>query len=393
MSANNSILFLSSVMKMGHGVSVVIERLAVELRLLGWDVHVASSHRDSSTLAQDVYDVSADIDSVIELSRKLNCSTVIAVTSPFFEMLPFLSNEFKTVAYEMGDPTPQLFPLDGDQRQLIVENKRRHVYPAVDKVLTISEFLRHDIDWLPGESIHLGCNHMDDFGSKGLQDFSLDTSAPLQVGTLMRLGEGESNYKGLTIFEELKSLLSDEKVEFHIMGKGSKEDKASWEKKGYKVQLNATDEERSTYLRRLDVFVSPSLWEGFNLPLVEAQASGTVSVALDTGAHPEVTPFTFKNVREMASQITIWNKNLDLLKLQSKQSYQFVRSKFVWEECAKKFSDHIKALNGMSEIPKGKRVVRKKITPGSRHIKAANRCVKQHGLVYTIKLGFTKIFK
>ncbi|MEK6876320.1 MAG: glycosyltransferase family 4 protein, partial [Nanoarchaeota archaeon] len=37
-----------------------------------------------------------------------------------------------------------------------------------------------------------------------------------------------------------------------------------------------------------NVYVSASLWEGFNLPAAEAQACGKKVVAFNIGSHPEI---------------------------------------------------------------------------------------------------------
>lgn len=48
------------------------------------------------------------------------------------------------------------------------------------------------------------------------------------------------------------------------------------------------DEELPHYYAACDVYATASLWEGFNLPLVEAQACGKPVVAFDIGPHSEV---------------------------------------------------------------------------------------------------------
>jgi len=48
------------------------------------------------------------------------------------------------------------------------------------------------------------------------------------------------------------------------------------------------DEELPYYYAGCDVYATASLWEGFNLPLAEAQACGKPVVAFDIGAHSEV---------------------------------------------------------------------------------------------------------
>ena len=48
------------------------------------------------------------------------------------------------------------------------------------------------------------------------------------------------------------------------------------------------DEEIPFYYAACDVYATGTLWEGFNLPLAEAQACGKPVVAFDLGPHPEV---------------------------------------------------------------------------------------------------------
>ena len=49
-----------------------------------------------------------------------------------------------------------------------------------------------------------------------------------------------------------------------------------------------TDEEIPYYFAACSVYATATLWEGFNLPLVEAQACGKPVVAFNIGPHPEV---------------------------------------------------------------------------------------------------------
>lgn len=49
-----------------------------------------------------------------------------------------------------------------------------------------------------------------------------------------------------------------------------------------------SDEELPYYYAACDVYSTASLWEGFNLPVVEAQACGKLVAAFDIGAHREV---------------------------------------------------------------------------------------------------------
>jgi len=88
-----------------------------------------------------------------------------------------------------------------------------------------------------------------------------------------------------------------------------------------------TDQELISYYHHCDVYVSASKWEGFGLPIIEAQICGKPVVAFGVGAHPElirdgitgiiVKPFDTKefadamveayhNKERMGEQAKIW---------------------------------------------------------------------------------------
>jgi 1,2-diacylglycerol 3-alpha-glucosyltransferase len=48
------------------------------------------------------------------------------------------------------------------------------------------------------------------------------------------------------------------------------------------------DKELPYYYAACDLYITASLWEGFDLPAAEAQACGKRVVAFDIGSHPEV---------------------------------------------------------------------------------------------------------
>ena len=67
------------------------------------------------------------------------------------------------------------------------------------------------------------------------------------------------------------------------------------------------DENLPYYYAACDVYVTASLWEGFNLPAVEAQACGKPVVAFKIGAHEEIVKkgiLTEKgNVKEFSESV------------------------------------------------------------------------------------------
>jgi len=329
-------------MEPGWGVSVVAHEIAERIGLHGWDLLIGCLSTRDAIGTDGLFEVDATAKAVEAFSRSMGVEVVVAQTSPYFELLPEIAAEFPTIAFEHGDPSPHFFDEDAEERQRVRQNKITNVYPQVSRVLAISEFIRHDIEWPTAALLPNGCDHVVDLGPKDPLSLAERRGQPLRVGTLMRLGEGESRYKGVDIFVDLVGRFrGGEDAEFTIMGRGDEAHGEYWASLGVEVHLNATDAERSAYLRGLDVFVSPSQWEGFNLPLVEAQAMGTVGVAFDVAAHPETTPCLAENLDEMQHILCVWGRDRELLSEASVEAYHFARAKFSWERTAKLFAKHL----------------------------------------------------
>lgn len=318
-------------MSVGFGVAEVVAMHVRQLRQLGIACEVGCLERDNAYSDVRPRRVAADPDAIRFEAARTGARVIIAHGTPYFETLPALAGDFWTVAYEHGDPTPELFDRDAAERRRITDRKRAMVYPAVDSVAAISEFIRQDIDWPDAEVILHGTEHIEDRGPKPWLP-PRDASQPLRVGTLMRLGAGESRYKGHAELLELRARVAElhPDVSFEIMGRGAPEDATAF--RGFATHLNASSEERMDFLRCLDVFVTTSLWEGTNLPLLEAQALGTPGLAFDTGAHPEFTPFVFASVEAMAVQIDEYARHPDLLDSHGRMAYRFVRGGLSWNE-------------------------------------------------------------
>lgn len=328
-------------MKRGFGVSVVAREVADRMGPTGWNMFIGCLEFDEWYGAEDVFELRPSPETIFEFCQTNNIEIVVAQTSPYFEVLPALEMWIPTVVFEHGDPTPTMFENDVQEREQIKVNKLKRVYPNVDEVLASSHFLRHDIGWLDAKVVPLGCDHVTDYGPKTFEDRSSDF-APLKVGSLMRLGAGEALYKGLSEYLAVVEQFEGQGgIEFSIMGRGDESDRVWWEERGVRCYLNATDEERSEYLSKLDVFISPSKWEGFNLPLVEAHASGTVGLAFDAGAHPETTPFLLANVDDAVFLIHEWASDHSRLLVASEQCYRYSRRKFSWAGTAMELGAHL----------------------------------------------------
>jgi glycosyltransferase involved in cell wall biosynthesis len=329
----NGILFLVVRMQRGYGVSIVASEVAREAGRLGVSAAIACMEHDGGPYELPVECIGPDPDALARFGEEHGCQTIVCLTSPYFEVLPALASRFACFAWEWGDPTPQFFLADQDERIQIVENKRRLVYPFVKGVIAGSEFLRSDIGWAKAAIVYPAADHAPDLGPKTFAD-SFNRAPKLRVGTLMRLGSGEAQYKGNSLFREIKDCCDRQGLDctFVAAGRGTEIDALPFRKEGMEVHLSISEDQKWQYLRGLDVFISCSLWEGFNLPLAEAQAMGTVGLAFDVGAHPEVTPMIMGSIAAVVAQLRAYSTNRELLAAHAVAGYRFVRGTYSWRE-------------------------------------------------------------
>ena len=349
---NKRALLLCSVMMRGFGVSIVAEELAKRMPQFGWDLYVGTIRVDGNFSSTPTFLMNPDAQEILKFCRDWNIEVVLAQTTPYFEVLPHLVGHIPVIVYEHGDPTPAFFANDGEERERIRQNKIQNVYPHVNKVLASSHFLVQDIDWPAAEVVTLGCNHVPDLGLKLTQGIAA-TNRPLRVGTLMRLGAGEAQYKGNALFRELVAKLrkNNNDIEFCVMGRGTETDGDEWRDIGVTPLLNTPDEAKVEYLRGLDIFISPSMWEGFNLPIVEAQALGTVGIGFDAGAHPETALHLASSLDDAVSMIEHWKVNREHLKLACERAYTYVRSQFNWDITAKGIAQQCASFSSVISAP------------------------------------------
>jgi glycosyltransferase involved in cell wall biosynthesis len=338
-----TVLFLTYRMMLGFGVDVVVNQVSIRLRKRGYRVVVGCIEADPAGFGNlQIERIRPTAEEVRALVQRTSASVVVAHTSPFFELLPELAGQASCWAWEHGDPTPSLFDKDRAERQRI-KDRKREIYPRLSGVIAISDFIRRDIGFPAAHVIYNGCDHAPETASKNQQDIPVGELRPLRIGTLMRLGSGEAFYKGNALFRQLAARLREAApgISVCVMGRGNDGDARPFRDAGIDVRLNASDADKWRYLRQLDVFLSFSLWEGFNLPLAEAQALGTVGLAFDTGAHPEVTPLVLGNVDDAVAQIRAYDRNRELLLQHSQLCWHFVRQRFSWDRCAATFEQTV----------------------------------------------------
>ncbi|PIU03647.1 glycosyltransferase family 1 protein [Candidatus Shapirobacteria bacterium CG08_land_8_20_14_0_20_39_18] len=150
--------------------------------------------------------------------------------------------------------------------------------------------------------------------------------------------------KNLERLIEAFNLLEDKKIQLVLAGKKGWLYESIFQKvKELKLENRVTftdfvpEKEIPTLMRQAEVFVFPSLYEGFGIPVVEAMACGTPVLVSNAGSLPEVignagvivNPY---KVEEIAKGIKLAIKNQDNLKVKGLVQAK----KYDWEKSAQK---------------------------------------------------------
>jgi glycosyltransferase involved in cell wall biosynthesis len=300
------VAFLTERMRLGFGTDLCIHEVAS--RMVGrFDVRVFTSI-DDGTYRDRGYEIlryptpHAALGWDYERWARRNADTLlphrldvaIPVTFPFFGVPTRVG--IPSIVYDFGViPSRGLRPRDrAFVEYMRLTNHWWHRRAAA--VVTCSEFLKQTfargaqrktrviplgVDHVLPDTPMPSRNELRHHRGIGGDDVVLAFVGRLDVGT---------PYKGIAdlvdIFQRLH--LENERIRLLMRGFGTEYDEARLHFQGIDVQANAPLGELREVLHLADVYVTATRWEGFDLPLAEAQAMGVPCVAYDVGAHAEV---------------------------------------------------------------------------------------------------------
>ena len=228
-----------------------------------------------------------------------------------------------------------------------------------DAVATISRFLANR--FLPEARekltiLHLGGDHyLNEMNARGDNIAALRSAMRGRLGVYddevviaccTRLHRRHAPYKNLSelivMFHRLREVGLP--VRLMLAGLGSPEDEAWLRGEGADVLANLPASEMPAFYAAADIYASPSLWEGFNLPLVEAAWFGVPAIAYDVAAHPETTASILVSsaaaFREQLGRLVFSAKSREKLGEVSR-----ARSlRFSWEITYRKFAQLLEGL-------------------------------------------------
>lgn len=159
---------------------------------------------------------------------------------------------------------------------------------------------------------------------------------------LLSIGRFATPYKGMNtmvnIFNGIKSRRRD--VALLLVGRNS--GTAFSGSSSIRALTNVSTELLAECLASCDVYCSASSWEGFNIPLVAAQANGKPAVAFNVGAHSEVlingeTGFLAETIEEFRERLEVLVDD-DKLRRQMGEKALHHAGAYTWESCGRRLS-------------------------------------------------------
>jgi len=340
------ILIFTCVLKQGYGVGLVIRKQIEGLINRGNnDIFIstpdAEGIRNSGLSKNRSIIIGSDYESSRRAIRDVKPDIIIVHTPPYWEHVARF-NDFRTIkiAYDNGEPFPSFFSGNEISEREKIDIKKYNSIKKYHIHISISEFIKRCSDIINSTVIYYGADHIEDSTfdtSFNLKSYLKVDDEDFVVSTLSRIGVGENFYKGFDLLihvkEMLQKMMKTKRAHFVIMGRSIPKNNPVEKRlkdNGFYVLENVSDSMKRNVLQNSDVFFSPSMWEGFNLPLVEAQYVGTPSVCFSIGAHPEVSVYHFSSAKELTRFVYSMLNYGVMRKKCGKACASYVRSQFTW---------------------------------------------------------------
>jgi glycosyltransferase involved in cell wall biosynthesis len=238
----------------------------------------------------------------------------------------------------------ELFPNEFSHSEEVIEAKRAAIVRA-DHVICISEATRRDlVSFYNVESsrttvIHLGHSSMD-----GHEPPTGSMVAQGRKRTILYVGN-RGGYKNFSRLAAAYASSPHLRSEFEVLAFGgppfSAEEVAEFERFGVRDRMRqrgGSDRDLRSCYENAAVFVCPSLYEGFGIPVVEAMAYGCPVISSDRGSLPEVVgdagvyfdPESIDDIRAVLERVSADAA----LQQQLRQRGRERAEAFSWDRCA-----------------------------------------------------------
>ena len=298
------------------GIDRVVHRLAAEQKDEGNDVTIFALEADMkppenvglkimamprNPTWQRIYRLIMPLDIYKGLKWAPKLKGFDIIYSHYYPMnwLAYLAKRFygaKFIYYNYGISYPELFPSFLERTYLrVFITLANWTIRRADGAISISRFLQHLLEKETGLASEVTYPKIDvSRFHEGLDGLRIRDKYNLGSSPLLVYIGRISPHKGVHLLIEAFNLVRQEipDAKLLIVGKDTFP--------GYSKKLRemadasviftgyVADKEMPYYYAACDVYATATMWEGFNLPLAEAQACGKPVVAFNIGPHPEV---------------------------------------------------------------------------------------------------------
>lgn len=357
---------LAERMRLGFGADLVHHEIATGLAERGHDVTVFTIHADGSYNNSLYRIVQLPIPAspffpryernarrfLIELLAK-DVDLFIVGTFPFFGLVPDLSRRVPCLVIEYGICSTMGFSIWRRLNFAYMRWTQYHRYfTEASAIVAISNFLKEQLPPRLQDKttvIHLGADHYassaDLHGRRkefrhtlGIADNDV---LALYVG---RINRKDQPYKGTAELVRVYHALQEKAPQARLMmvGYGNRDDEQWLRDAGVVPYLNASAEEMPVVYAASDLFVTASKWEGFDLPLAEAQYFGKPVLAYKVGAHAEVvlpgkTGALVADEREFSERFLELVCDRELREVWGSEGKQWVADRLPWSRAIEQY--------------------------------------------------------
>jgi glycosyltransferase involved in cell wall biosynthesis len=314
--------FLAERMTLGFGVDIVIHEQAMRLVQRGYSVTVFPIWKT------DLYDNQpykivplavgdedapnfyspAFMKQSFEIINQHDIGIWMIHTPPFYFWLPHF--HAPVIMVEHGTPPGKFFGYrQGRHLDMQTRKRQRRVFRNMrpgDGLVAISDYIRSELPVDVQRStlvIHNGADHYPKATQEQIREFRrLAGAGPSDILTVwvgrIQPVKDPQPYKGLHQLLRLGRKIQNETSSIRLIAVGRGDEAAGpvLQNAGITPFFNLPREKMAAVYAAADIFLNTSMWEGFNLPLVEAQFQGTPVIALKVCAHPEVVADGFSGV-------------------------------------------------------------------------------------------------
>jgi 1,2-diacylglycerol 3-alpha-glucosyltransferase len=359
-------------MLIGYGVDEVVNFLAGELSRHGFDITVLANKNEYSNRGYKaiVYNVAClpfvnefwnnhfltDFRSCASLASILDEYDIIVTVDPMHIVGAFakIRLQKKVIMYFFGVPPPKILDSLGRKteslRQTILWNLSFFFCDCLmSNSLYASKSLPSYLEKRTIVNSH-GIEHLvsgDNENAKKLRK-ELDVNDKTLI---LSVGRFSTPYKGMAsiarIFETIQQ--KNRAVALLLVGRGSVDDLGIRSpQQNVKTLSNIPYEKLKLCFAACDIYCTCSKWEGFDLPIVAAQANGKPVIAYDIGAHREVvangkTGFLVENTPEFFNRLRMLIENAELRRTIGERG-RIAAQRFTWEESVKKFEKAVETI-------------------------------------------------